>query len=74
MGYMHHERCLADRRSVRVGLTDKGRRVRDSVAALFVRHAAAMGEKAVLGIAQDQINAALKRLERFWGDQIRYIY
>ena len=26
-GYMHHERCRADRRSVRVTLTDKGQHV-----------------------------------------------
>ncbi len=75
MGYMHHERSAADKRSVRVRLTTKGCVVRDAVAALFIRHADAMDDRAVIGMsAQDQLNATLKRLERFWGDQIRYIY
>lgn len=39
MGYMHHQRCEIDRRSVRVKLTDQGRKVRDVVTDLFERHA-----------------------------------
>ena len=39
MEYMHHQRCEIDRRSVRVRLTDKGRKIRDIVAELFARHA-----------------------------------
>ena len=75
MGYMHHERSAVDRRSVRVRLTDKGSAVRDAVAALFLRHAAVLEEKSVIGLdAQEEVNRVLKRLERFWGDQIRYIY
>ena len=35
MGYMHHQRCQLDRRSVRVKLTPKGRTVREMVARLF---------------------------------------
>ena len=35
MGYMHHQRCEIDRRSVRVRLTGKGQHVRDTVSALF---------------------------------------
>ncbi len=30
MGYMHHQRCEIDRRSVRVRLTEKGRNIRES--------------------------------------------
>jgi DNA-binding MarR family transcriptional regulator len=75
MGYMHHERSALDRRSVRVRLTEKGTSVRDVVALLFARHAELIEERSVIGLgAQDQLNGALKRLERFWGDQIRYIY
>lgn len=39
MGYMHHQRCEIDRRSVRVKLTEDGRYIRDVVADLFARHA-----------------------------------
>lgn len=75
MGYMHHQRCEIDRRSVRVRLTDQGRNIRDVVADLFARHADGLEDKGVLGhdgIAQ--ITTSLKRVERYWTDQIRYIY
>jgi DNA-binding MarR family transcriptional regulator len=75
MGYMHHQRCEIDRRSVRVRLTDRGREVRDVVTGLFRRHADTLQEKGVLGPdGIDQVNHSLKRMERFWTDQIRYIY
>ncbi|MEM8775271.1 MAG: winged helix DNA-binding protein [Pseudomonadota bacterium] len=75
MDYMHHQRCEIDRRSVRVRLTEKGRKIRDIVEALFERHAEGLQSKAVVnhdGI--DQITSLLRRVERYWTDQIRYIY
>ncbi len=75
MGYMHHQRCEIDRRSVRVRLTEKGREVRDMVSDLFERHADGLQSKGVLdsqGI--EDISTALKRVERYWTEQIRYIY
>ncbi|MEZ0468414.1 MarR family transcriptional regulator [Phaeobacter sp. JL2872] len=75
MGYMHHQRCEIDRRSVRVRLTPRGREIRDIVAGLFSRHAEGLEGKGVIsgeGIAD--ITASLKRVERYWSDQIRYIY
>jgi DNA-binding MarR family transcriptional regulator len=75
MGYMHHQRCDIDRRSVRVRLTDKGRRIHDIVKDLFERHADGLQDKGVLGPEGiDDINGSLKRVERYWSDQIRYIY
>ncbi len=74
-GYMHHQRCAADRRAVRVRLTDKGRNVRAMVAALFTRHAETLESRSVLGSTRlEEVNQSLRRLERFWTDQIRYIY
>jgi DNA-binding MarR family transcriptional regulator len=74
-GYMHHQRCEIDRRSVRVRLTPLGRDVRDVVAGLFVRHAEALERKEVFGLDEMQTtNDSLRRLERFWSEQIRYIY
>lgn len=74
-GYMHHQRCEVDRRSVRVRLTEKGRAIRDVVGALFERHAEGLEGRGVLGAdGIDQIAAALRRVERYWSDQIRYIY
>ena len=75
MGYMHHQRCEIDRRSVRVKLTEKGRKIRDTVARLFATHAEGLIARAVLDHSQlDEITAALRRMERYWTDQIRYIY
>jgi len=74
-GYMHHQRCHVDRRSVRVRLTEKGSRIRDIVDKLFAGHAAGMLSRGVLdqsGI--DDITMSLRRIERYWSDQIRYIY
>lgn len=74
-GYMHHQRCEIDRRSVRVRLTPKGRMLRDAVAALFERHASGMETRGVIGPdAIDAVNHTLRRMERYWSDQIRYIY
>ncbi|PKQ10514.1 MAG: MarR family transcriptional regulator [Alphaproteobacteria bacterium HGW-Alphaproteobacteria-1] len=74
-GYMHHQRCEVDRRAVRVRLTEKGRSIRDVVAALFERHAEGLEGRGVLGPdGLDQVTTALRRVERYWSDQIRYIY
>ncbi|MEM8981014.1 MAG: winged helix DNA-binding protein [Pseudomonadota bacterium] len=75
MGYMHHQRCEIDRRSVRVRLTEKGRNIRNIVTELFESHADGLISKSVLdhqGV--EDINTALRRVERYWTEQIRYIY
>lgn len=75
MGYMHHQRSELDRRSVRVRLTEKGRGVRAIVAELFSTHADGLVARGVLdqtGI--EDIATALRRVERYWTEQIRYIY
>jgi len=75
MGFMHHQRCEIDRRSVRVRLTEKGRKVRGIVDDLFTRHADGLESSPAIGTETiDTINGALGRVERFWSDQIRYIY
>ena len=75
MGYMHHQRCEIDRRSVRVRLTEKGRNVSTIVSELFARHAIGLESKGVLGPEGiEDITHSLKRVERYWTDQIRYIY
>lgn len=75
LGYMHHQRSEVDRRSVRVRLTEKGRRVRGMLSDLFARHADTLDRRGVINLAaMEDINTSLKRMERFWTDQIRYIY
>ncbi|HCZ01411.1 MAG: MarR family transcriptional regulator [Rhodobacterales bacterium RIFCSPHIGHO2_02_FULL_62_130] len=75
LGYMHHQRSEIDRRSVRVRLTEKGRRVRGQLADLFARHADGFVRRGLIDAAgMEEINRSLKRMERFWTEQIRYIY
>ncbi|WP_299905527.1 winged helix DNA-binding protein [uncultured Paracoccus sp.] len=75
MGYVHHERCDLDRRSVRVRLTEAGQEVRQIVLTLFCRHAEQL---AMSGVLDDpplaQVNLQARRIERYWIEQIRYIY
>ena len=73
--YMHHERCIADRRAVRVRLTDRGIEVRNLVSGLFERHAQGIMRRDVLPEGRiTQINADLRGVEAYWTEQIRYIY
>ena len=75
LGYMHHERSHVDRRSVRVRLTQKGRNVRQLMSELFATHADGLMDRKVLDqTGLEDITAALRRVERYWTDQIRYIY
>ncbi len=75
LGYMHHQRSEIDRRSVRVRLTEKGRILRNQVSDLFRRHAEGLEKRSVIDVSgMDEINISLRRMERFWTEQIRYIY
>lgn len=72
-GYIRHERSDADRRSVHVSLTEKGMVIRDTVVKLFDRHLDSI--EAVGNVTGDDfsdLNTSLRRLERFWLDQVRY--
>ena len=65
MGYMHHQRCEIDRRSVRVKLTDQGRKVRNVVTELFERHAEGLQNRGVLGHeGLENITSSLNTFER----------
>jgi DNA-binding MarR family transcriptional regulator len=72
-GYVSHERSSTDKRSVRVGLTPKGKAIREKVDRLYNRQLQAIQEVAGLNIEEfDRLNKALSRLERYWTDQILY--
>ena len=72
-GYVSHERSQADKRAVRVRLTEKGKQVRARVDELYNRQLTSIRE--VMGMDEEEferLNKALARLERFWTDQILY--
>ena len=75
LGYMHHQRSEIDRRSVRVRLTEKGRKIRALLNDLFARHSETLAKRSIVDAAgMEHMNQSLKRIERYWTDQIRYIY
>jgi DNA-binding MarR family transcriptional regulator len=72
-GFLHHQRSRTDRRSVHVKLTEKGKRIQEMVKHLFHRHLESL--EAVGNVTYgdlDTLNTSLRRLERFWLDQVRY--
>jgi len=72
-GYIHHQRSITDRRSVRVRLTDKGQEVCRVVSGLYHRQLKSLQQVGGIGANDlETLNKALIRLERFWTDQIRY--
>lgn len=72
-GYVSHERSSADKRSVRISLTDRGQVIREQIDALYNRQLLSLREVAGIDVDEfDRLNKALTRLERFWTDQILY--
>jgi len=72
-GYVSHERSNADKRSVRISLTERGQAIREQVDTLYNRQLLSLQEVAGIDIEEfDRLNKALGRLERFWTDQILY--
>ncbi|MEM7069808.1 MAG: MarR family winged helix-turn-helix transcriptional regulator [Pseudomonadota bacterium] len=72
-GYINHQKSRVDRRSVRISLTNAGLEVANIVSELYVRHTESIEQ--VGGISGEEfsrMNRSLKRLERFWTDQILY--
>lgn len=72
-GYLEQRRSQADKRTVHLTLTERGRKVRSRVEALFEKQAQALEPTAsVRPVDLSQFNRTVSRLERFWSDQIRY--
>ncbi|MGB5214106.1 MAG: winged helix DNA-binding protein [Anderseniella sp.] len=72
-GYVSHERSSADKRSVRISLTERGQVIREQIDALYNRQLLSLREVADIDVDEfDRLNKALSRLERFWTDQILY--
>jgi DNA-binding MarR family transcriptional regulator len=72
-GFLDYQRSPVDRRSVRVKLTDKGREVRDIVDKLYHKHARMVEQVGAINANEFTVlNQSLRRLERFWIDQISY--
>ena len=74
-GYLEQERSVQDRRSIRVRLTDKGRRLNDQLSEMYSRHINMLSQAAISDEDLKLTRTLLGRLERFWirsSDLIRY--
>ena len=74
-GFIHHQRSDVDRRAVRVRLTEAGLEVHAIVADLFRRHAEDLStDQWLKGRGIEGMNADLRLVERYWTEEIRYLY
>lgn len=73
MGYLHHQRSEADRRSVRVRLTEKGREIAETVRNLHARHLGDVISHQVF-VTEDitRANRVLQNLDQFWARELLY--
>lgn len=71
-GYLNYDRAPQDKRVVRLSLTDKGQQIRGMVAAIYEGHVPVLEEKGVTAEDLERLVSALKRLEHYWAEHIRY--
>ena len=69
-GYIVQERSPHDRRSVRVRLTDKGLELHQKLNAMHERHIASLGQGVLSADELTQSHKTLRRLERFWTQDV----
>jgi DNA-binding MarR family transcriptional regulator len=69
-GYLVQERSIHDKRSVRVKLSDKGRKLNDAIARLYKKHEERLAGAGLPNARLDSMNQVLRDLETFWGEQM----
>jgi DNA-binding MarR family transcriptional regulator len=71
-GYLNYERTVQDKRIVQLSLTEKGLKIKSMVAALYESHLPVIEEKGLTAEDLEHLVSALKRLEHYWAEHIRY--
>lgn len=72
-GFIDQQRSAADKRSVRIRLTDKGHDIRQRVGDLFNRQIDRMVQTNMMTNEESRILcSSLEKVERLWSDQIRF--
>lgn len=69
-GYLVQERSIHDKRSVRVKLSDKGRKLNDGITQLYKRHEEKLAGAGLPNSRLESMNHVLRDLETFWGEQM----
>ncbi len=67
--YIVQERSVHDKRSVRVRLSEKGRKLNTALEKMYQKHAELIRTTDLSKEKLDLLNASLKQLERFWASQ-----
>ena len=69
-GYLAQERSIHDKRSVRVKLSDKGRKLNDAITKLYKKHEDRLSGAGLPNARLESMNQVLRDLETFWGEQM----
>jgi DNA-binding MarR family transcriptional regulator len=69
-GYLVQERSIHDKRSVRVKLSDKGRKLNEALTKLYKKHEERLITAGLQNARLDSMNQVLRDLESFWGEQM----
>jgi DNA-binding MarR family transcriptional regulator len=69
-GYLMQERSIHDKRSIRVKLSDKGRRLNEAVTKLYKKHEERLAAAGLQNTRLDSMNQVLRDLETFWAEQM----
>lgn len=69
-GYLVQERSIHDKRSVRVKLSDKGRKLNEAIIKLYKKHEERLASSGLSGERLEIMNQVLRDLETFWGEQM----
>jgi len=65
-GYLEQRRSVHDRRSIHVRLTEKGKKLRDSLMAMHQRHTTLLPQAVLSADNLRTTEVTLRNLERFW--------
>ena len=68
-GYLVQERSIHDKRSVRVKLSDKGRKLNEAITKLYKRHEDRLVGAGLTNARLETMNQVLRDLETFWSEQ-----
>lgn len=69
-GYLVQERSIHDKRSVRVKLSDKGRKLNEAITKLYKHHEEKLAGAGLPNSRLESMNHVLRDLETFWGEQM----
>jgi DNA-binding MarR family transcriptional regulator len=69
-GYLVQERSVHDKRSVRVKLSEKGRKLNEGMTVLYKKHEEKLVGAGLASSRLESMNHVLRDLETFWGDQM----